>query len=872
VSAEVVGALQDLDQLARANWAGETTISPLGEHPRRSILHRIEGLLQVLAALQVSLAFVSVLFLQPDTRNVPTLLLLAVALAFMGGAVGLVRTAPSDARARHLSLLFACIASATSILLQPRPGELLGSIGALTVVVLPETLLPYYLWSFVALFPRASRYGPFGLVIRRVRRASLAGGLFLLVVNALHRSGLVGDALANSNVLAHLLRQSTSAYWLAIFVVALPAPFVAMLRAREVIPSERRRTLLFLVGLCIGVLPLFLGVLAEVMIPSVHEYMSQPTARRIGSVIVYGSLLTIPISASVAVSASFFRVQPMLRHATRFALARSTLTVLSGSAWLALLVFLWIHRLKSLVWLVTSPTAVLLTGFAALGPFLLRWRPQLLAWFAGNSRNLSPGRSLSEFARSIHAARDLRELEQLLAFHARDLLEAPNARMLLLDEVASVFCPVSEGCRSLKDDSLISTLARNPDGLLILDVSAPSSIVRWLPEEERQWVADSEVGLLAPLADALGKVKGLLLLERRSDFEPYDQEDQRVVQALASTALLGITHLQSSRRFDHGEMVAEVDVAAGECRRCSAVVDSTVTKCDCGGKIEPAVVPRLLRGKFRVDRLLGAGGMGRVYLALDQDLHRQVALKTLPRLRTNSLVRLQREAQSMASFVHPNLAMIFGLETWRGVPILVVEYLSGGTLENFGPGRLSPTAVIELGVKLAGGLQAMHEKGLLHRDVKPSNIGFDGAGEPKLLDFGLAGLMDHAGIVQPAESQAQRQAPSSADMLTATNQLVGTPLYLSPEVLRGKRFSVAEDLWSLHLVLWEALVGHHPLAHLDPEAATRQLRSGKIPSIASVRPACPAGLAQLVDDGLSVPGRRPDSAAEMRRRLLAVLH
>jgi hypothetical protein len=83
---------------------------------------------------------------------------------------------------------------------------------------------------------------------------------------------------------------------------------------------------------------------------------------------------------------------------------------------------------------------------------------------------------------------------------------------------------------------------------------------------------------------------------------------------------------------------------------------------------------------------------------------------------------------------------------------------------------------------------------------------------------------------------------------------------------------VAEDLWSLHLVLWEALVGHHPLAHLDPEAATRQLRSGKIPSIASVRPACPAGLAQLVDDGLSVPGRRPDSAAEMRRRLLAVLH
>ncbi len=823
-------------------------------------------------AFQVSLGFVSVLFLQPDTRNVPTLLLLAIAVAFIGGAVGLLRTAPADDRARHLSLLFACIASATSILLQPSPGALLGSIGSLTAVGLLETLLPYYLWSFVERFPRVSRYGPFGRMIRRVRRFCLFGGLFLLAVNALHSSGLVGHALGVSEALAPLLRQSTSVYWLAIFGSSLPAPFVALLRAREAIPSERRRTLLFVLGLCIGVLPLFLGVLAEIAIPRFHEFMSRPAARRIGSVIVYGSLLTIPVTASVAVSASFFRIQPVLRHATRLALARSTLMVLSASSWLVLLAFLWIHRHESLAWLAISPTAILLIGCVALGPLLLWLRPRLLASLVGPGRSVSAGQSLGEFARCIDAVRDLRELEQLMASHTRNLFEVPNARLLLRTEAASDFLPVSEGCRPLESDSLIATLIRNQGDPLSFDVFDSSSLALWLPEEERQWLADSEVGLVIPLIDALGSTTGLLLLERRSNFEPYDREDQRVVQALASTALLGITRLKATSRLDQNVMVAEVDEAASECRSCGAIVDATATECGCGGSIEPTVVPRLLRGKFRVERLLGAGGMGRVYLALDKDLNRRVALKTLPRLRTHSLVRLRREAQSMASFVHPNLATIFGVETWRGVPILVVEYLSGGTLGGSSTGRLSPIAVVELGVKLTAGLQAMHDKGMLHRDVKPSNIGFDSAGEPKLLDFGLAGLVDNFGFAQAAGGRAQRQTHSSTGMLTATNQLVGTPLYLSPEVLRGKRFSVAEDLWSLHLVLWETLVGHHPLAHLDLEAAIRQLRSGKIPSIVSVRPDCPSDLAQVLDDGLSVAGRRPDSAAETRQRLLTVLH
>ena len=170
--------------------------------------------------------------------------------------------------------------------------------------------------------------------------------------------------------------------------------------------------------------------------------------------------------------------------------------------------------------------------------------------------------------------------------------------------------------------------------------------------------------------------------------------------------------------------------------------------------------------------------MGVVYLGRDTALGREVALKTLPALRDGSVTRLRDEARAMAALNHGSLATIYGLEVWRRTPVLVVEYLAGGTLaERLAHGPLPRADLLSLGIRLAEALTYMHERGLVHRDVKPGNIGVTSDGLMKLLDFGLSA---DAGI--PA----------------------GTPAYLPPEALDGALPDAAVDLWALSTVLLHA--------------------------------------------------------------------
>jgi serine/threonine protein kinase len=226
----------------------------------------------------------------------------------------------------------------------------------------------------------------------------------------------------------------------------------------------------------------------------------------------------------------------------------------------------------------------------------------------------------------------------------------------------------------------------------------------------------------------------------------------------------------------------------------------------------------------------------------------------------------------MAGFLHPNLALIFGLETWRGIPVLVVEHLAGGTLTARLGRHLGVQAVLKLGVALAAALEAMHGQEFLHRDVKPSNIGFAADQTPKLLDFGLSRLVEEARI-EPREAAGEGLGETNAGLrITLTGQVAGTPLYLSPEALRGAPPAPAQDLWSLHLVLWEALAGRHPCAGLSLEASLERLAHDKVPELREVRPDCPEPVARLLADGLDpVQHRRPQTAAEVRESFAAVL-
>ncbi len=202
--------------------------------------------------------------------------------------------------------------------------------------------------------------------------------------------------------------------------------------------------------------------------------------------------------------------------------------------------------------------------------------------------------------------------------------------------------------------------------------------------------------------------------------------------------------------------------------------------------------------------------MGEVYRAIDPRLKRSVAIKILPPEVSRDperLGRFQREAQVLASLNHPNIAAIYGVEEWDGVPALVMELVEGQTLaERLLKGPLPGEEIVAIAKELVEALGAAHEKGIVHRDLKPANIKIKPEGEVKVLDFGLA---------KAVVNVAPDSDPNSSPTLTAMTQgpaILGTAAYMSPEQARGRSVDQRTDVWSFGCVLFEMLAGRRPFA------------------------------------------------------------
>ncbi len=311
------------------------------------------------------------------------------------------------------------------------------------------------------------------------------------------------------------------------------------------------------------------------------------------------------------------------------------------------------------------------------------------------------------------------------------------------------------------------------------------------------------------------------------------------------------------------------DIPAAECPGCGSIELPEVERCECGKVRRVASVPLLLRGKFRIERRLGAGGMGVVYAGRDIALGRPVALKTLSTLTASAAERLDQEARIMASVAHPNLATIFGLERWRSTPILIVEFLERGTLAaRMAKGPLPIDQVLRLGALLAAALEQLHATGVLHRDVKPSNIAFSAGDVPKLLDFGLATFVS-AGRLRPISSAADENGPAQTRTVHLVGGAVGgTPLYLSPEAIAGREPEPAWDVWALSLVLYEAIAGRHPFSAPSIPAVLDNITRTRVPDIRRFRPDCPESIARTFSSFLNPDGNdRPRSAIALQEQL-----
>ncbi len=268
--------------------------------------------------------------------------------------------------------------------------------------------------------------------------------------------------------------------------------------------------------------------------------------------------------------------------------------------------------------------------------------------------------------------------------------------------------------------------------------------------------------------------------------------------------------------------------------------------------------PQRLAGRYRLDRCLAIGGMAEVWLGTDETLGRQVAIKLLhPNLATDTtfVQRLRREAVAVARINHPGIVAVYDTVSDDGHEAVVMEYVPGQTLRQLldERGRLEVSETLRIGIALADALQAAHEAGIVHRDVKPGNVLVTPEGRVRLTDFGIATAM------------------LSVDELSDDGVLLGTAKYVAPEQVEGHLVDGRTDLYSLAIVLFECLTGEVPFDGPDERAvALARLRHVPIP-VHELRPDVPAALDTLLATALRTrPSDRPATAAVFRDALARI--
>ena len=273
----------------------------------------------------------------------------------------------------------------------------------------------------------------------------------------------------------------------------------------------------------------------------------------------------------------------------------------------------------------------------------------------------------------------------------------------------------------------------------------------------------------------------------------------------------------------------------------------------CGSALKPSTVPKAIPGRLQFERRVGKGGAGVVYEAVDLALGRRVAVKTLPTLCSHhDVARLRREAQALAATSHRNLATVFDFSVYRGTPMIVMEYVDGGTLAERLP--LALDIAIEVMLEVTEVVGCLHKAGVVHRDIKPRNIAFTSGGTLKLLDFGLARL--------------EREATMSGVVGRA---IVGTPGYLSPEAHNHERACPAFDLWALSVTFYETLCGRRPFEAPSQEELVAAIRAHRLVPVEQHLPLCPPPLRRFFEAAFSLDcAARPRTAAQFAKRVAAL--
>ncbi len=657
-------------------------------------------------------------------------------------------------------------------------------------------------------------------------------------------------------------------------VSMLAAAVVAVHKYRALTDEDQRRRFRWVaLGGVVGLGPVAVWLALDFArgYPAVARWLPSGSTWTLVDQAANFSSVVLPVCGAYAVVRHrVFDARIVIRRGIQYLLARRALQMLLALPVLALAYTLVTQRQQTLAELATK-TSAYIYWIVALG-LSLRFRAPLLQWLDQRFFREQYDREqvvlslVNEFAQfdSAEEISDfvLRQLERSLHPKSMHFWRRKGGLMRVTDTAD----PSLESARLPMSDALLENLKR-----LGPVVSVPLPVEAGASSGEARWLTEGDARLLVLVAGD-ERVEGVLMLGEKQSEDPYSTGDINLLRAVAQETGVILDNFQLKRqvrdeqRIRH-DVLAKLDQdlvsVMRQCPACGACYDSRAERCDRDGQalILTLPVPRTIDGKYRLDRLIGRGGMGAVYEARDLRLAREVAVKVMlggEFGRETALRRFRREAQVVARLNHPNIVALYDFgELEGGGAYLVMERVAGSSLraEMKRVGAFAPAEVAEWFDQMLDGLAAAHEHGIVHRDFKPENVlgarRASGALAVKILDFGLA-------KIRPLPT-----ADPSSHSVTESGVVLGTLAYMAPEQLSGKEVDQRADIFAAGVILVEMLTGRRPSVDGASERAEWRLPAG-FPSHVALDAVLSRCLAEA-------PTERFVSAVELRGALIPAL-
>jgi tRNA A-37 threonylcarbamoyl transferase component Bud32 len=427
---------------------------------------------------------------------------------------------------------------------------------------------------------------------------------------------------------------------------------------------------------------------------------------------------------------------------------------------------------------------------------------------------------------------------------------------------AAAFDPVSAlrvEPTALPGESGILTLLRWSDKPLEVFLDDEQSPVARVPPSDRAWLAAMNAALLVPIFAGGSDPRpfvGLIALGQKRSEEPYTPEDRELLRGIA--VQMGVALDLSRLRKQAGSSSIAPTVTPGGSGATQTFTPTVVVGGSGAGS--GITVGAMVDNKYRVDSIIGQGGMGAVFKAWDVRLERPVAIKVVrPHLISDpeARARFNRESKIIARLQHPSIVTVYDYGNLAdGGAFLVMEFVPGEDLRHFlkREKQLDAARMSVLMAGICGGVEIAHKAGIFHRDLKPENILLpDGGTGPKVLDFGVAKLTN--------------SSSGDGGTMSVVGTIVGTPAYMAPEQLRGEAVDARADVYSLGVMAYEMLTMRQPYTGSSIWDIGMKQAEGKV-DLSGIDPA----LAELIMSAIAYEKeKRPSTAAAFAGALKAAL-